>query len=66
MTSSGWEPTQGQTPRFFTLDPSGDRLYAANQTSDTVVIFDVDRVTGKLKPSGEIVKVTSPCTIAFR
>jgi len=66
LTSIGWEPTQGQTPRFFALDPSGDRLYAANQTSDTVVIFDVDRTTGRLKPSGEIVKVASPCTIAFR
>jgi 6-phosphogluconolactonase (cycloisomerase 2 family) len=66
LTSIGWEPTQGQTPRFFALDPSGEYLYAANQTSDTVVIFGVDRMTGTLRTTGEIVRVASPCTIAFR
>jgi 6-phosphogluconolactonase len=66
LTSVGWESTQGKTPRFFGLDPSGTHLYAANQHSDTVVIFRVDQVAGKLTPTGEIVKVASPTTIAFR
>src|SRR5262249_48613748 len=35
LSSVGWEPTQGRTPRFFALDPSGEYLYAANQSSDT-------------------------------
>lgn len=66
LTSVGWEPTQGRTPRFFGLDPSGTHLYAANQNSDTIVIFRVDQTSGKLTPTGETVKVASPTTIAFR
>lgn len=66
LTSAGWEPTQGSTPRFFAIDPAGTRLYAANQSSDTVVIFRIDETTGKLSPTGEILKVGAPCTIEFR
>src|SRR5713101_7484252 len=29
LTPAGWEPTQGKTPRFFGVDPSGTFLYAA-------------------------------------
>jgi 6-phosphogluconolactonase (cycloisomerase 2 family) len=65
LTSIGWEPTQGQTPRYFGLDPSGNHLYAANQNSDTVVIFRIDKASGKLTPTGEAIKVASPSTIAF-
>jgi len=66
LTSVGWEPTQGKTPRFFGLDPTGTHLYAANQSSDTVVIFRVNQTTGKLSPTGETIDVKSPVTIAFR
>jgi 6-phosphogluconolactonase len=62
----GWESTQGKTPRFFGLDPSGAILYAANQDSDTIVIFRVDQKTGKLTPTGQVVKVGSPSPIVFR
>jgi 6-phosphogluconolactonase len=66
LTSVGWEPTRGKTPRFFGLDPTGTHLYAANQNSDTIVIFRVDQRTGKLTPTGETLDVKSPVTIAFR
>ncbi len=66
MTPVGCEPTQGKTPRFFTLDPSGTVLYAANQDSDAIVCFRVDQVTGKLTPTGQVVKTGSPSTIVFR
>ena len=66
LTSVGWEPTQGRTPRFLALDPTGTHLYAANQASDTVVIFGVDAQTGKLAATGEVIKVATPTTIAFR
>jgi 6-phosphogluconolactonase len=62
----GWTPTQGRTPRFFAFDPSGAFLQAANQGSDTIVIFRVDAETGRLTPTGQIVKVGSPSTIVFR
>jgi 6-phosphogluconolactonase (cycloisomerase 2 family) len=66
LNSVGWEPTQGETPRFFTLDPSGTHLYAANQTSDTIVVFNVNQATGALTPSGETIQVKTPTTIVFR
>jgi 6-phosphogluconolactonase len=66
LTATGWEPTQGKTPRFFGLDPTGTHLYAANQSSDSVVIFRINQATGKLTPTGETVKVASPTTIVFR
>jgi 6-phosphogluconolactonase (cycloisomerase 2 family) len=65
LTPVGWEPTQGKTPRFFTLDPTGSFLYAANQDSDTIVTFRVNKTTGKLAPTGQVVKVGSPVTIVF-
>jgi 6-phosphogluconolactonase (cycloisomerase 2 family) len=60
-----WEPTQGKTPRFFTLDPAGATLYAANQDSDTIVAFRVDGRTGTLSATGQVVKTGSPSSIVF-
>ena len=34
--------TRGEHPRFFTLDPGGGWLLAANQNSDNVVVFALD------------------------
>jgi 6-phosphogluconolactonase (cycloisomerase 2 family) len=62
----GWEPTQGKTPRFFAIEPSGTFLYAANQNSDTIVTFRLDQSTGKLTPTGQVVKTGSPVCIVFR
>jgi 6-phosphogluconolactonase len=61
----GWEPTQGRTPRFFTLDPTGSLLYAANLDSDNIVAFRVDQATGKLTPTGQVVETGSPSCIIF-
>jgi 6-phosphogluconolactonase len=66
LSSVEWESTQGSAPRFFALDPSGARLYAANQGTDTIVVFDVNQATGTLRPTGEIVKVMTPTSIAFK
>ncbi|HMJ83714.1 MAG TPA: lactonase family protein [Vicinamibacterales bacterium] len=66
LSSVGWAPTQGSTPRFFALDPSGAQLYAANQGTNTIVVFDVNQATGKLTPTGETVKVMTPTSIAFK
>ena len=59
------ESTLGNWPRFIVLHPSGRFLYAANERSDTIAIFHVDAATGRLSPTGELVHVASPCTIAF-
>jgi 6-phosphogluconolactonase len=58
-------PTQGKTPRHFAIDPTGNYLFAANQNSGEVVIFRIDRETGKLATTGQILKVPNPVCILF-
>jgi 6-phosphogluconolactonase len=52
--------TQGKTPRNFALDPSGRVLLVANQNSDNIFTYTVDKQTGKLTPTGKSVAVPSP------
>ncbi len=59
----GHEPTGGQTPRNFALDPSARFLLAANQDSDTIVSFRINPETGKLTPTGQITSVPRPVCI---
>jgi 6-phosphogluconolactonase (cycloisomerase 2 family) len=66
LTSAGWTPSQGQTPRYIGVDPTGRFLYAANETGDSVVGFVLNPTTGKLTPAGQSVSILSPVTIAFR
>jgi 6-phosphogluconolactonase len=56
--------TRGKTPRGFGIDPTGAYLLAANQDSDSVVVFRVDP-TGRLTPTGQTVEVGSPVAVAF-
>jgi 6-phosphogluconolactonase len=64
LTPVAWTPSQGRTPRFITLDSSGQFLYAANEQSDTIVPYRI--ANGKLTPAGEAIRSLSPVTIAFR
>ena len=50
---------------FFTLDPSEEFLYAANQDRDTIVASRVDQPAGTLAPTGQVVS-GSPSSIVFR
>ena len=61
----GWQPSQGAGPRFIGLDPAGRFLHAANEQGDTVVTFRVDGSSGKLTPTGQVIKNASPVTIVF-
>lgn len=65
LTSVGSWATGGRTPRFFTVLPEGI-LLAANEDTDTVVAFDVDRTTGRLAPRPEVLNVGSPVCIVVR
>jgi 6-phosphogluconolactonase len=58
-------PTQGKTPRGFAIDPAGSYLLVANQASDNVVVFAIDLTTGRLKPTGTILRVPTPVAIQF-
>lgn len=57
--------TQGRTPRNFSLDPTGGYLFAANENSGNVVLFRVNRNTGLLMPTGQVLEVPSPSCVVF-
>ncbi len=56
----GQQDTKGKTPRNFLVDLKGDFVFVANQDTDNIVIFRRDQKTGKLKPTGQEVKIPSP------
>ena len=61
----GHVSTMGQTPRGFGIDPDGAFLLVANQDSDTVVSFRLDRSRGLPTPTGLAVAVPSPVCVTF-
>jgi 6-phosphogluconolactonase (cycloisomerase 2 family) len=65
LTTAGWTPTNGRTPRFIGFDPSYRFLYAANEQSDTIVPFRADTGNGQLAADGVPIHSASPVTIAF-
>lgn len=65
LTFLGATSTEGRTPRNFRIDSSGSWLIAANQDSGNMVVFRIDKATGKLAPSGEQAKVPFPVCIKF-
>ena len=55
----------GVMPRSFTIDPTGSYLLVANQLSNNVVVFKIDRATGRLSNIGKEVKVDTPVCLKF-
>jgi 6-phosphogluconolactonase (cycloisomerase 2 family) len=53
----------GSWPRHLTLDPSGSRLYAANERSGDVTWFDVDPVGGLPKQAGSLELPAVSCVL---
>ena len=56
--------TEGKTPRNFALDPSGHWLLAANQNSDSIVVFRIGD-DGRLKLTPLRASVPSPVCLEF-
>jgi 6-phosphogluconolactonase len=61
----GTTPSGGKCPRFFALNRTGDFLFAANQQSDNVVGFRLDKLSGDFVPTGQVIPVGSPSAISF-
>jgi 6-phosphogluconolactonase len=55
----------GTMPRNFDIDPTGGYLLAANQLSNNVVVFAIDRSTGKLSKTGKEIKADTPVCLKF-
>ena len=53
------------TPRDFNIDPTGKFLIVANQSTDNLVVYDVDAATGKFTFKHESIAVKLPICVAF-
>ncbi|TPQ19463.1 lactonase family protein [Streptomyces sporangiiformans] len=62
----GWVSTQGIRPRFFGLEPSGPRLFAANEVTDTIDGYDIEADGRQLRPLGILAEPGSPTSIVWR
>lgn len=56
-------PCGGDWPRHLALDPSGRRLYAANERSGDVTWFDIDETTGVPTRAGAIPVPAASCVL---
>ncbi len=62
-----WQAVGGSGPRFFMLDKTDGLLYAANQYSDNITIFAVDRLNGTLADTGRVIRYGSPvCLVEWQ
>jgi 6-phosphogluconolactonase (cycloisomerase 2 family) len=65
LTKTGYQPT-GRHPRNFVITPNGKFLLAASLHSSLIEVFEIDKKTGMLKPTGkEIRDVDTPVVLKF-
>ena len=60
MVSSG-----GSCPRDIQFNPAGDKLFAANQDSDSVCVFDWEEESGSLTLTDTCLSVQKPTCVLF-
>lgn len=65
LTVKGFQPVLGKTPRNFNFDPSGNFLLVANQNSDEIVVFKVNKQSGGLTDTGKRISVGNPVCIKW-
>lgn len=63
LTTIGYEPVLGKSPRNFSLSPDEQFLLVANQDSNNIVSFKRDATTGKLTFISEVAAPTPVCIL---
>lgn len=66
LTNVGYQPSLGNHPRNFTLDPTGKFLLVANMISNNIVVFRRDAQTGLLSKASVLENIPSPSCIKVR
>jgi 6-phosphogluconolactonase len=61
----GHQQVKGRTPRSFVIDPSGNFLLVANQDSDNIITYRIDKDTGRLIDTGFETTVPTPVCLKF-
>jgi 6-phosphogluconolactonase len=57
--------TNGKGPRNFVIDPTGSFLLIANQNSDSIIVFRIDKSTGRLTETYNRITVGNPVCLKF-
>lgn len=66
LSAVGYQPTGGEHPRNFIIDPSGKFLLVANEISGDIVVFRRNQKTGRLTDTGQKVQVKGPSCLIFK
>ena len=59
------ESSYGKNPRDFAIDPTGSFLVVANQSSDSIFVYRIDKATGKISRTGTNIDIGSPVCLKF-
>lgn len=59
----GFHPSGGRTPRSFTLSPSNRFLLAANQDSDSLVVWRRDEASGCIVGKADETRIGTPMCV---
>ena len=65
LKPAGHQSTLGVKPRNFNFDPTGNFLLVANQDSDNIVIFKIDKKTGLLTALPNQISVPNPVCVKW-
>jgi 6-phosphogluconolactonase len=65
LVFAGRQSSLGRNPRNFAIDPTGNFLLVANQSSDDIIIFRRDKKTGMLTPTDIKIQVGAPVCLKF-
>ncbi len=57
--------TQGKGPRNFVIDPTGNFLLVAHQYTNSVIVFKINKATGKLTTTNKKLELCSPVCLVF-
>jgi len=57
--------SNGKDPRDFAIDPTGNYLLAANQNSDNIVVYRIDKSSGKIFPTRNGIQIGNPVCLKF-
>lgn len=65
LTLIGHQPSGGKIPRNFSLSPGGNYLLAANQESDEIALFKVNKKNGLLTDTGKRIDIGKPVCLKW-
>lgn len=66
LTTLGFYPVLGKTPRFMTFNQDGSKLYVANEDSDKIIEMQLSPEKGLLEYTGRAIDTESPVCITFK